>query len=460
MDSFHYNPTPELPKQSVRANSLSLPIDELLRAHSAALLPRPRLPAAQAFTYTDKSKIAPTQNRARTPSTSIPSGLTGGASANILSDTPMNPYALRHGRRYLRDQTLPYPLPCDLPELHRQNLRIILLTSIFGAPFCSPYIESKPPKKVLEVACGTALWSSAFHDYFSQLGYSDISFTGLDIAPLAPDLKEQGMNWKFVQYDLRKGPLPFEDEEFDLVFANNLSLVAPAGAPLVTLLEEHLRVLKKGGVLEAWDSDHTFRAILPHPPLSPEVTKEAQEQADATATFTIYSGTPFVAAQNRYLQDYNDWIQKALLTRKMTAVPCSTIGSMFLQETDDLRNVGNRRIAIPFGEVSWEREGIGSHHTHSNDTAILGGASKIATSPKGKRSRESRILTADQAAVRQTALLTVLQMIESLEPLLKEASGKSQDEWNRWWAAMMTALSKGTNTGECLEVGSWWGLKC
>jgi hypothetical protein len=32
-----------------------------------------------------------------------------------------NPHELRHGSRFLRD--LPYPLPADLPEIHRQNLR-------------------------------------------------------------------------------------------------------------------------------------------------------------------------------------------------------------------------------------------------------------------------------------------------------------------------------------------------
>jgi hypothetical protein len=80
---------------------------------------------------------------------------------------------------------------------------------------------------------------------------------------------------------------------------------------------------------------------------------------------------------------------------------------------------------------------------------------------KGKKVDKG--LTPDQAALRQTALLTILQMIESLEPLLKEASGKNSEEWSHWWAAMMAELldpaSKNALAGECLEIGAWWASK-
>jgi len=45
--------------------------------------------------------------------------------------------------------------------------------------------------------------------------------------------------------------------------------------------------------------------------------------------------------------------------------------------------------------------------------------------------------------------------------MLMEASGKSKDEWDRWWASMVTDLlqDEGAANGECLEVGAWWGQK-
>ncbi|KAG9615694.1 hypothetical protein KCV04_g16153, partial [Aureobasidium melanogenum] len=62
-----------------------------------------------------------------------------------------------------------------------------------------------------------------------------------------------------------------------------------------------------------------------------------------------------------------------------------------------------------------------------------------------------------------TAMLTVIQKIESLEPLLREASGKNSEEWTRWWAGMMASLLDQENSGggsEVLEIGAWWATKC
>lgn len=85
---------------------------------------------------------------------------------------------------------------------------------------------------------------------------------------------------------------------------------------------------------------------------------------------------------------------------------------MLLQETETLCDVENHRVAIPLGELRWERE-----------------AGKLK---KGGTAQEKSTLTEEQAALRYTALLVVIQLIESLEPLLKDVSGKNQEEWQRW----------------------------
>ncbi|MCJ1363167.1 hypothetical protein MMC16_002274 [Acarospora aff. strigata] len=370
---------------------------------------------------------------------------------------------MRHGRRYLRDPTIPYPLPVDLPELHRQSLRTLMLMQVFGKPFCSPFSKERPPKKILEIACGSALWSSTCHEYLVRCGISDVSFTGLDIASLAPNLNERGVNWRFVQHDLRKSPLPFPDEEFDLVFVKDTGFWAATVGLKADPLSEPLRLLRPGGALEVWDSDYTIRTLLPHPPVAFSVADKDQEQAELTATYTTAPGTPFTVAQNSYLKDYNSWVQEALDRRRLTAVPCALVGLVFSGEPEALGGVGSRRIAIPFGEVRWEREGVGDRRSGTKKPArrpLSTTASKASAKEDGKQSRHHS-LDANQAALRRTALLTVVQMIESLEPMLKEASGKTQDEWDRWWAGMTADLleQKGTASGECLEVGAWWGQK-
>ena len=369
------------------------------------------------------------------------------AHQNLLN----NPFELRYGRRCLRE--LPYPLPVDLPEVQRQNLRTLLCCKVFGRAICSPRVNKDVPTRVLELGCGSGYWSAMCHDYFSSLGHKNVSFTGLDVAPLAPNLRKQGVNWTFVQHDLRRMPYPFDNDSFDLVMLKDMSLVLPYGMPSQKLIDESIRVLVEGGTLEIWDSDFIVRSLLPHPPL-PSKQLADQEAAIKTATFLISPGTPFTPAGNRYLVEANGWIQEALDRRKLPPTPCARIQQIIVQEPN-LDSFGARRVAIPLGEMRWERDG--SRHTRSSSDRH----DSMMSRNKGKGIDKG--LTPDQAALRQTALLTVLQMIESLEPLLKEASGKNAEEWSHWWASMMAELldpvNKATLAGECLEIGAWWASK-
>lgn len=358
------------------------------------------------------------------------------SSSSLSSATDYSSYPLiRQGdRTYLRDPENIYPLPCDLPEIHRQTLRTLMLLRVFGGPFCTPFAPDSPPKRVLEIACGSGLWSSLCHDYFARRGHPNVSFTGIDVVSLAPDLRKRGVNWQFKRHDLRKARLPFPDDYFDFVFIKDAGLCPSSPAQHASGLNEPLRVLKSGGALEVWDSDWLFRSLLPNPAPARKLASREQQIADTTATYTFSSATPFTGAQNRFLQDYNTWVETAFDRRKLSALPCATIGLSFNAEVDVLEKVDSRRIAIPLGELRWEREG---------------------------QARARKPLTPAQASIRRTALLTVIQMIEGMEAILMEASGKSRDEWDRWWAAMAADLVQkgGFSSGECLEVSAWWGRK-
>ena len=335
-----------------------------------------------------------------------------------------------------------------------------MVMRVFGAPFCSPFFEDTPPTSVLDVACGSALWSSACHDYFKGQGYTNISFTGVDIAPLAPDLKQQGLNWRFVQHDLQKRPWPFQDEEFDLIFLKDADFCVGVGDyGVVDPLLELRRMLKPGGVLEAWNSNHQIRTLLPNQPVPHGTTEDEIEQAEETATYPVSSGTAFTKAQNTYLQDYNKWVEEALEKRRLSAVPCARLDWLFLSRAEYFKSFGSRRVAIPFGEVRWEREGIGGGNARLmvHESA----AAPFLSAGKSEQTKTSRRLKPAQAALRRTALLTMVHFIEAIELILKEASGKRPDEWDRWWAGMTSNLleQNGTLSGECLEIGAWWAQK-
>lgn len=356
------------------------------------------------------------------------------SSSTSAADYWTYPLIRQGARTYLRDPENLYPLPCDIPEIHRQTLRTLLLLRVFGGPFCNPYSADNPPKRVLEVACGSGLWSNLCHDFFASRGHPNISFTGIDLVSLAPDLRKKGVDWQFKRHDLRAPRLPFPDDYFDLVFIKDAGMCPSSPAQQASGLSEPLRVLKSGGVLEVWDSDWVFRSLLPNPAPARKLASREQEIADHTATYTFSSATPFTNAQNRFLMNYNEWVEGAFDRRKLTPLPCATIGLSFNAEVDVLGKVDSRRIAIPLGELRWEREGQG---------------------------QSRKALTDEQSVIRRTAVLTVVEMIEGMEPILMEASGKSRGEWDKWWTAMTADLLQkgGCSSGECLEVSAWWGRK-
>jgi hypothetical protein len=305
----------------------------------------------------------------------------------------------------------------------------------------------------------------------------------LDIAALAPDLKKQGVNWKFVQHDVRVMPWPFEDNYFDLIMAKDLSLVMPLALESESVMSAIVQYIRPGGVLEVWDGDHVVRSLHPNTPVASRKKPQEQSTADLTATFSIPPGHPFLPTQSKHLQQANAWMMQSLFARELHPMPCVRIAEIMLQE-DELDGFGYRRVAIPLGGLKEERaqwEGWKEHESMRsgrstpsgqsirNDSPSLGAHSirsghdsLMSTGSTDQLKGSSRILTPDQAALRQAALLNVLQFIQSMEPLLKEVSGKTSDEWNTWCSSMMTELldpSQAGLSGECLELGVWWTHK-
>ncbi|KAL7799955.1 hypothetical protein V8C37DRAFT_398820 [Trichoderma ceciliae] len=410
----------------------------------------------------------------RAESVSSASGQTSASSRTIHSTDPWavadgliaaRPFVQRNGRTFLNDHTLTYPLPSDLSELHRQALRTMLLIQVIGAPVLSPGLIKKPPQRVLEIGCGSGFWSTMCHQYFKSRGHGGLSFTGIDIAPLAPDNSSSAANdamkpspdmqWKFVQHDLRQTPWPIPSEEYDLVMVKDISYVV-TNKTMPTFIEECIRMVRPGGTCEVWESDHLIRSLRPHVPTSTVSVEDAEEQAAAASlgAYVINPQTPLSVPSNNYITEYNAWLSRALEARDIHPLPCTVIGPALLQEYETLGDVRSRRIALPLSEFRWEKEGIGGVVTTDGKPEAKG---KEPLAPK----LDKKTLTAGQIALRQTALLTQVQEIQALEPILREVSGKSQDEWDMWLGKMMSDLmdESGTCLGECLEFGAWYAKK-
>ncbi|KAM3422049.1 hypothetical protein BST61_g2425 [Cercospora zeina] len=382
------------------------------------------------------------------------STLSRSASESSESKLLREPFEMRHGRRCL-PSTIPYPMPVDLEELHRQNIRTMLNLEIFGGPVCNATQRRKPPKKVLDLGCGSALWTAMCHDWYAAQGHANIQFVSLDVAPLPPNLRKKGVNWKFVQHDMRRPPFPFRDNEFDMIMIKDCGAVMPLDPISEKILIDTVRILKPGGSLEVWESDYTTRSLHSHTPPPRCCVPEHQEDADRSGTFAVPIGSPFTPTQNKYLIRSNKWLEETFEKRKMSPAPSIRIAEMLMCEPG-LLDVNYRRVAIPFRELPWEKERANAAANGHDSPLAVDSADENA----GPVSRAK--LTPDQLALRHSALVTVLGLIQALEPELKIASKMNAEEWSIWWASMMTDLLDPSNdslVGECLEMGAWWATK-
>lgn len=57
--------------------------------------------------------------------------------------------------------------------------------------------------------------------------------------------------------------------------------------------------------------------------------------------------------------------------------------------------------------------------------------------------------------------LMFVQLIEALEPVLRDAEGMEVDEWDSWYRELMWNWFEGGGLrgGECMEFGAWYGKK-
>ena len=393
-------------------------------------------------------------------STGAPTSIRASTSNLVAGNNPSKLFTQCQGRIYLGDTTLSYPLPVDLAELNRQSLRTLLFTQIFGGPVVSPALAISPPRKVLEIGCGSGFWSMICYQYFKDRGCSEVEFVGLDIVPLASDDTQTGsaspmpgpkMKWAFVQHDIRNPPWPFPDNEFDLIVSRDMTY-ALCYTNHPHYMDENLRVLRPGGVIEIWETDHTIRLLHPHFPDESAIThmQAGERHKSMQETYDINITTPLSAPVNPFLTEYNGWLSKALDARHIAPNPCTAINHYLLQESDLLTGVNSRRVALPLGKMFWECEGVHVANPNTPDRRCL---------PHQSSGKEPADVWS--SALRDTAMLTTVGEIQALGLLLREVNGKTQDEWDMWVEKMTTNLMKqgGTCTGECLEVGVWWAQK-
>lgn len=329
-----------------------------------------------------------------------------------------------------------YPLPIDLHQTHSDILNSELNCLIFGGPFLTKSFDDSLPLRVLELCCDTGWWSATTDCHFQQQHNGHrAEFVGLDVKPIPTGVeaayRESGMKWQFIQHDINDLPWPMADGSFDLVMARNLCLTLDCTKYSETV-QEYVRVLKPGGILELWEQDTTIRALRPK--VRDRAAEPISVELAQLGLYPVLDNSAFGRAADCHVADFNGWIKSGLADLRLPTEPCSYIEAMFgahlVEGSEKLEMQIKKRAAVPLaGEpLIWEMD--------------------------GSRPRE---LGNDQKAVRCMALEGLIALVEAFQPVLRTKSGANQAAWDAWLdKAKKDWLAKGGFAkGECLEFGAW-----
>lgn len=182
---------------------------------------------------------------------------------------------------------------------------------------------------------------------------------------------------------------------------------------------------------------------------------------------------PSMSAENPFIAAWNERITKALTKYQLSPVPCAQAGPQLLEE--GIIGVRSKRVALPLDEIWWEsspnsddprRKRTSMESTSTVDSKNRKNSLSIhrrsSTSVGSNQSQSLHSpLSREEKAVRELARLTFVQLIESLEPILRETNNIAIDDWDRWYKDLMVNFFQqgGLQGGECVEFGSWWGQK-
>lgn len=143
-----------------------------------------------------------------------------------------------NGRTYASYGREEYGAPMDEQEMDRIDMAHAKYFMLLDKKrFLAPIGEN--PQKVLDLACGTGIWSIDFAD-----AYPSADVTGVDIAPIQP--KWTSPNCHFEIDDIEQ-TWTWKEESFDYIFARDLLLCIRDWPKLV---EQCFKHLKPGGWLE------------------------------------------------------------------------------------------------------------------------------------------------------------------------------------------------------------------
>ncbi|EMD40112.1 hypothetical protein CERSUDRAFT_81393 [Gelatoporia subvermispora B] len=167
----------------------------------------------------------------------------------------------RRGKRHHKfpANEVPYPRNYEKQVVDHDVWSNMWVQQLTGGSLTWHVFET-PPERVLDLGCGSGPWLLE-----AARTWKNAHFTGLDVVPIHPDLKQLGLSdlasrITWVHANFLEG-LPFSDEEFDYVRVTRIARAVPEHK-WDWLFEEISRVMKPGGAFELFEEDLYFPGKL------------------------------------------------------------------------------------------------------------------------------------------------------------------------------------------------------
>ncbi|KAF2452763.1 S-adenosyl-L-methionine-dependent methyltransferase [Lineolata rhizophorae] len=169
---------------------------------------------------------------------------TGSLSELTSLSSSVTDYVYKNGRRYSAYRDAKYFLPNDQGESDRSDLIHHIYGLLLGGRLILSPLKS-PPKRILDVGCGTGLWAIDVADQNPQA-----EVIGVDLSPVQPSWVPPNVN--FVVDNVEKDWA--YREGFDLVHFANLNACI---GDWKKFLGQCFDNIKPGGYIEAKEADTT-----------------------------------------------------------------------------------------------------------------------------------------------------------------------------------------------------------
>ncbi|CAB4444705.1 unnamed protein product [Rhizophagus irregularis] len=167
-----------------------------------------------------------------------------------LPPPDFNSFYYKGNRKYINPSSV---IPVDDDEFDRIQQQHIIYYNVWKNHFSAPVNELLKTEgtKVLDVGCGPAMWILEMASL-----YPKSRFTGVDIVPTYP-IHTKPLNVEFLQANIIKNGLPYEDNTFDYVFCRLVNFSYTIKDWKV-VINEICRVCKIGGYVEFMEKDVKF----------------------------------------------------------------------------------------------------------------------------------------------------------------------------------------------------------